>query len=463
MELHVAARAGRFKRIRGLMRNPSVFLSRQTFRASWRIARTGACVLATAGCGAKTPVRAPRAAIAVTVTTVRRASVPYTVDANGVVTPLQTATVVPQVDGIVTDVTFAEGQDVSKGQILFRIDPRPYQAAFDQATAAIRRDRATATYAKAAAARFDTLAESRSVTRDQDDQARATAAAAQSTVDADQANLDKAKFDLDNTTVRAPIGGRTGSLLVHVGNVVHAAGSAPLVVIIQVKPTMVRFSVPGAELPKILHYGGRGGLPVTVLAVGSTPAGSPRDTATPMDASGAPAPAAPLGRATGVTPPDPERTGTLSFIDNSVDTTTGTVQLKATFANRSGALWAGQFVSTSLRLFVEDSALVVPTGSVVTGQTGTYVWVVDSSNTAQERPVVVERTAGDMSVITSGISEGERVVTSGQSRLTSGASVTLGGRGDSTSGGRRGGRGGRGGRSGRGGGRGGTGQGSATP
>jgi multidrug efflux system membrane fusion protein len=444
------------------MCNPSVLTLRRSARGARLVAATCASLIAGTGCAAKPAARPPRAAIAVTVVRVRRASVPYEVTATGMVTPMQTAAVVPQVDGIITDVTFAEGQDVTKGEVLFRIEPRPYQAAYDQAVAMLARDRATAGYARGEAARYDTLAQSRSVTQEQDDQARATAASAVATVDADQAALATAKFNLDNTTIRAPIAGRTGSLLVHIGNVIHAAGGTPLVVINQVRPTMVRFAVPASALPKILHYGAHGGLPVTVMSTDAAAAAAAADTTTPMDAPTGAVPT-PAPASTRPVAPDPERTGTLSFIDNAIDTTTLTVQLKATFANKGGTLWAGQSVATSLRLFIEDSVLVVPTGAVVIGQTGTYVWVVDSSNTAQERPVVVERAAGDMSVITSGLTDGDRVVTSGQSRLTTGASITLGGR-DSTGGGRRGGRGGRsgsGGRSGRGGR--GTSQGPATP
>lgn len=446
------------------MRILSMPYTHERFRGPHLMLGAATLAFALTGCGAKTPPRAPRAAIAVTVTPVRRMSVPYEIAANGVVTPMQTAAVVSQVEGIVTDVTFSEGADVTKGETLFKIDPRPYQAAFDQATALLARDRAAAAYSREQAARYDTLAQSRSVTQEQADQMRATAMSNAATVDADLATLATAKFNLDNTTIRAPISGRTGSLLVHVGNVVHASGSAPLVVINQVRPTLVRFAVAGSELPKILQYGGRGGLPVTAAVSDAAPAGAPDTTSRP-DTPAASGKSSIPGHVKAA-PADPEHTGTLSFIDNAVDTTTATVQLKATFANRGGSLWAGQFVATSLRLYVEDSVLVVPTGAVVTGQTGTYVWVVDSSNTAQQRPVVVERAAGDLSVITSGISAGDRVVTAGQSRLTDGATVTLGGgRGDSASaaaGGRSGRGGGRSGRGGRGGARG-NGQGPATP
>jgi multidrug efflux system membrane fusion protein len=431
------------------MQNASVIGSRRAMHAMWFLAATCAGLLTATGCSPKPPARPPRAAIAVTVLPVRRMSVPYEVTATGAVTPMQTAAVVAQVDGIVTDVSFAEGQDVTKGQVLFRIDPRPYQAAYDQALAVLARDRVTAAYDAHEAARYDTLVAQRSVTREQDEQARATAASAAATVDADAGALATAKFNLDNTTVRAPIGGRTGSLLVHIGNVAHATGGSPLVVINQVRPTLVRFAVPGSILPLILHYGARGGLPVTAMPSDAPPPGGAGDStsrskASPREGPGPSAAPVPGAVTTGAR-------GTLSFIDNAVDTTTATLLLKATFPNQAGTLWAGQIVAATLRLYVEDSVLVVPTAAVVTGQTGTYVWVVDSANTAQEHPVTVERAAGDISVITSGVTEGDRVVTSGQSRLTGGAPVTLGTGSDSTGGGRA--RSGRSGRGGRGGGR----------
>ena len=366
---------------------------------------------------------------------------PYDVSATGVVTPLQTAAVTSQVDGIVIGVDFAEGKDVTKGQVLFRIDPHPYQSAYDFAVATLARDGAAAVYAVRQAVRYDTLIKSRSVTQEQNDQIQSAAASAVATVAADSATVRTARFNLDNTTIRAPISGRTGGLLVHVGNVVHAAGASPLVVINQVRPTLVRFAVPGSTLPLILRYGSRGGLPVTAMPTDAPPSGA-SDSVPALDPSARQSgPARPASAPNGSS--GTADRGALSFIDNAVDTTTETLMLKATFPNSAGTLWAGQIVAATLRLYVEDSALVVPTGSVVTGQNGTYVWVVDSANTAQERPVVVERAAGIISVISSGVAEGDRVVTSGQARLTSGATVTLSARGDSTAGGR-GGRGGRG-------------------
>ncbi len=424
---------------------------------SWRAASAAASfgVLLAAGACSKAPVRQGRPAVAVTVIPVKRASVPYDVAANGIVTPMQTATVTPQVDGLVMEVNFQEGQEVSRGMILFHLDSRPYQATFNQVTAALARDKATATYAQQQVDRYDALLKEKIVTREQVDQMRATAQSTAATVQADQANLDNAKFNLDNCIVRAPISGRTGGLLVRAGNLVRSNVTS-LVVINQVHPILVRFAVPGTLLPLILQYGEKSGRPVAlqVTALPATASGTvaPADTATPMDATsgGGKKQAVALAPNTG----NSDSQGGLSFVDNAVDTTTATVLLKASFANKGGTLWAGQFVATTLRLFTEENVLVLPTQAVVPGQQGTYVYVIDSSNTAQQRPVTVERAAGGISVISSGVAEGERVVTDGQSRVTPGAQVTIGTRDGTSSTGGPGGPGGRGGRGGRGGGRG---------
>ncbi len=357
----------------------------------------------------------------VTVATAARATVPYDVAANGTVTPLQTATVAPQVDGIVTDVTFREGQEVAPGQVLFRIEQRPYLAAYRQALATLARDSATAANARREVVRYDSLEKKEYVTAEQADQLRATAAAAEATVKADENAVDAARFSLDKTAIRAPIGGRTGSLLVRPGNLVHAASGTPLVVINQIRPILVRFAVPGSELPLIQKYGAEKALPVAAVPGRSpiepaadttlgTPAG-PRPTM-PSD----PPPAQPLA---GVAMAQ----GNLSFIDNAVDTTTGTVMLKASFPNKEGTLWPGQFAAVTLRLFEEDHALVIPAQAVLNGQQGTYVYLVDSTGAARQRRVAVERTADTLAVISSGLNGGEQVVTTGQSRLTPGARV----------------------------------------
>lgn len=379
----------------------------------------------------KKPMRPP---VTVAVVPARRAPVPYTIEANGIVTPIQSAAVASQVDGIVTEVFFHEGDNVERGQPLFQIDPRPYRNAYEQALAALARDSASAANAKKQVNRYADLVRQRYVTKEEGDQLEATSVSSDAVVRADRATVATAKFNLDNTTVRAPISGKTGSLLVRVGNLVHANGATALVTINQVRPIMVRFAVPASQLPLILQYGSRGGLPVTAVPGGAA-AGPGIDTSegTPVDAPAQLAPAQqgdnsdpPAGQA--LTMSSPQR-GTLSFIDNAVDTATGTVTLKATFPNIDGALWAGQFAATTLRLFVEQNALVVPVQAVVTGQRGPYVYVVDGDS-AKQRPVSIARTAGGIAVVASGLEDGARVVTDGQSRLTPGAKVVVRSQGD---------------------------------
>lgn len=356
---------------------------------------------------------APRAAVPVGVAAARRAAVPYTISANGLVTPMQVVTVAPQVDGIVTRVAFHEGQSVARGQVLFEIEPRPYLAAYQEALGALARDVAQLESARLDESRYAELVKQDYVTKEDYEAKRAAAAALEATVRSDSGMVATAKFNLENTTIRAPIEGRTGGLLVREGNLVRAAGMTPLVVINQIQPILVRFAVPGSDLTLIRRYGALSTLPVTAFP-DATPTQPLPDTSTdrPLGTT----PARPMA------PGDPQ--GTLSFVDNTVDTTTGTVMLKATFANRDGTLWAGQYVPVVLRVFVEDHALVVPAPAVLTGQQGTYVYVVDSAGAAQQRPVRLERTAGSVAVIASGVADGDVVVTDGQSRLTPGVKVT---------------------------------------
>ena len=405
--------------------------------------------LAAAACS-KAPAKPTRPAISVAVVPVKKMTLPYTLEANGIVTPIQTAQVASQVDGIILDVAFAEGAEVSKGQILFHIEPHQYQAAYDAALAMLARDKATALNAKKDYDRYEQLLQSKVVTAADAELKAATAASAAAVVESDMAAVSNAKFNLDNTTVRAPIAGRTGSLLVRSGNLVHAGAATPLVVINQVRPIYVRFAVPGSQLPLVLQYGGKGGLAVTATPSAASSPTAPKDTSSAsMDAGQKQA----ASRTVAVDPAtnNPDGHGIQTFIDNAVDTTTGTVQLRAKFNNSGGSLWAGQFMAVSMKLFDEEGALVVPSQCVVTGQRGTYVYVVDSASTASLRMVSVERAANGMSVISSGLSEGERVVSDGQSRLTPGSPVDLrsakdsaGGGGGSGRGGRGGGRGGRG-------------------
>ena len=404
------------------------------------------------GCSKKQEQRG-RPTVPVLVARVKKTAVPYTIEANGVVIPYQASTVASQVEGIIRRVAFQEGQDVAKGQVLFEIDARPYQAQYQVAVANLARSRATAENAQREAQRYATLAQQDYVTREQADQQRANAATSAATVAADQAAVAAAKFNLDNTTIRAPISGRTGALLVREGNLVHASGSTPLVVINQISPILVRFAIPSTQLPLLQRYGSVGGLVVSATPnSGGEPVADPSAGSIGLSvgggdpaqggaaAGGPPSGARPAPPTTSLVPLAQPEHGSLSFIDNAVDTTTGTVLLKASFPNPNKRLWVGEFVATRLELFVEQNALVVPTPAVVTGQQGTYVYIVTDSMTAQQRPVRVERTSGDLSVIASGLREGEQVVTDGQARLTPNAKVVLNTPQGAPAGGRAGGR-----------------------
>jgi multidrug efflux system membrane fusion protein len=375
--------------------------------------------------------------VPVTAAAAHRADVPYEIQANGVVAPISTSAVTAQVDGLITHVYFREGQDVDKGALLFQIEARPYDAAYRQALANLARDRETNANAQAEVKRYEDLVKQDYVTREQADQQKATAGAAQATVLADSAAVENAKFNLDNTKIRAPISGRTGGLLVREGNVVHAGSTTPLVVINQISPILVRFPVPATDLPLIQHYGSSGQLAVTAVPGGARQsandtAGGPPGVSASGDAPEPSDSAASAGRAGDPSAIQllatlPPSRGTLFFIDNSVDTLTGTVLLKASFPNPDRTLWSGQFVAATLHLFIEKHALVIPTEAVVTGQQGAFVYVLDTGGTVQQRKIAVERQQDSLAVITAGLRDGEQVVRSGQSRLNAGAKVRVSG------------------------------------
>lgn len=351
----------------------------------------GVIVSVVSGCSKAPPPR--QAKIPVVVATASRTEVPYSLSTNGIVEPMQTAAVEAQVGGILKRVAFAEGQDVKAGDVLFEIDARPYVAVLDQARGQLARDRAQASSAARDSARYSALVQKDYVTRSQADQAAATAASAAATVDADRAAVERAQVDVSNCTIRAPISGRTGALLVRQGNLVKANASTPMVVINQIQPILVRFSVPQGDLPDIQRYFGAG-KPLSVQALASEGPGSTLD-------------------------------GTLAFVDNTVDSTTGTVLLKARFTNTASRLWPGQFVDVSLRLYVDPNALTVPSEAVLTGQNGSYVFLIDAEDKVRQQPVQVARTADTLSVIGTGLKLGDRVVTDGQSRLVAGSTVVI--------------------------------------
>jgi multidrug efflux system membrane fusion protein len=353
-----------------------------------RVSRPGLALLLLVACSEKDPPPPPP--VPVTVATAERRPVPFELAATGTVEPLQTVAVQAQIGGILRRVAFKEGDEVKKGRVLFELDNRPYRAALDQALAALNRAKAQAANAAQEANRYQALAEKQYVTIQQYEEARTNAAATQATLAGSQAEVDQARLNLQYATIRAPIAGRTGTLLVREGNLVRANAAQPLVTINQLRPILVRFAVPAPNLPLVQEHLGKN----IVIRVEPTGGGAPSE-------------------------------GTLSFIDNAVDTATGTILLKGRFPNDDGSLWPGAFVNVRLQLYVEPNALVIPAAAVVNGQQGNFVFVIQTDSSAATRAVTVNRTAGDFAVVTGDVQAGDRVVVDGQLRLRQGSKVQI--------------------------------------
>jgi len=358
--------------------------------------------------------------VPVIVGSVTEKDLPLQIQAIGNVQAFMTVAIKALVGGELTGVHFAEGQDVKKGDLLFTIDPRSYEAAMKQAEANLarnlaqvkqaeanlERDSAQAKNANVQSDRYRTLSEKNLISREQCDQVRTTSEALEATLAADRAALENARaavqsdraavetarIQLGYCSIRSPVSGRTGSVLVHRGNIVRANDTQPLAVVNQVQPLYVSFSLPEKALQEVRKYMGAGKLTVEARLPGD---GSVVEK------------------------------GTLSFLDNVVDTTTGTIQLKGTFPNSSKRLWPGQFVNTVLTLMVQARAVVVPTKAIQTGQQGQYVFVVRPNLTVESRPVSVDRTIGSESVISKGVTVGETVVLDGQLQLVPGSKVVI--------------------------------------
>lgn len=350
-----------------------------------------ALTLIVSGCGAQAAKRAQR--VPVLVARAESRTVPYEIEATGTVEPIQTAQVTSQVAGIVTRVYFQEGSDVRRGQPLFQLDPAMMQAAHAQAAANLARDRAQLENARLALVRGEKLHEQKLIADMELDQLRSTYGAAQGTVRGDSAAAIAARLNVEYATIRAPIGGKTGSLNIHVGDQVKANDpQTPLVSINQIRPIRVRFTFPEDRLADV-----RARLPGKNVRV----------EAQSSDADSAWA------------------QGKLAFVDNGVDPSSGTVLLKGEFANSDGRLWPGQFVRVRVRLYEQGNATIVPTTAVTSSQSGTYLFVVKPDTTVEARPITVQRTWGDFSVIDSGVQPGETVVTDGQLRLSPGAKASI--------------------------------------
>src|SRR3954471_6741960 len=330
--------------------------------------------------------------VPVTTALVAEKAIPLELAAIGAAEAYQTVAVRAQITGGLTSVGFKEGDDVRKGQVLFTLDRRPLEAALEQARANLQRDTAQAANAKAQAQRFQDLAARGIATKEQVDTSAAAAAALSATLEADQAALENATVQLRYATITAPIAGRTGALMVHEGNLVRANDTTPLVVINQVTPINVTFGIPEARLPELKQYMAKGSVRVEALA--------PTDTGEPS-------------------------VGRITFVDNAVDPTTGTIRIKGVFPNEARHLWPGQFVNITVTLTTDPHALVVPTTAVQTSQTGQYVFVVKPDQTVDLRTVKVARAAEAESVIKEGLKAGETVVTDGQLRLTPGSRISV--------------------------------------
>jgi membrane fusion protein, multidrug efflux system len=331
------------------------------------------------------------APIVVTVTPVKRADFPVVLQSIGQVQAFNTVLVRARVDGQIMKIGFNEGQMVNKGDLLAQIDARPFQAALEQATAKKSQDEANLANAKLDLARFATLAKQDFATKQQLDTQNAMVLQLTASIAADTAAVDAANTQLDYTTIRAPISGRAGFRLIDEGNLVNAGQQTGIVSIAQLRPISVVFAEPQEFVPRINQELAAGAPPVTV-----------------MDAEG-----------------HKLATGRLSISDNQVDAATGTIRLKAEFDNKDSALWPGLAVTTGLQLGVEKDVLIVPTEVVQHGQNGLYVFIVDDQNRAQLRQVKIAHQDTATAVISDGLKEGDRVVTSGQFLLQPGSIVSI--------------------------------------
>lgn len=349
---------------------------------------------AAAGCNdgksAATKTETPPAPVSVAMT--ERRTVPLTVTAVGNVQPVESVAVKSRIDGQIVAVHVRDGQEVRKGQLLFELDRRYLQAQLKQLEAEEARDRALLTNARSLERRYTELQSKGFVSEEALTQARTGLAAAQATVEADRAAVQTARVQLSYTRIEAPIAGRAGRVALQLGSTVTANASQPLVTINRMAPINVSFAVPERLLAQVRNPAGGAPLDVSVTLEGSDPA--------PVS-------------------------GQLSFIDNAVDAQTGTIRLHATFDNADWRLWPGQFVTTTLKLAEQADVVVVPAQAIQNGPEGQYVYVVKPDQTAELRPVKVERTEAGRAVIAEGVQPGETVITVGQLRVTPGAKVSV--------------------------------------
>jgi membrane fusion protein, multidrug efflux system len=373
-------------------------------QASRRLFTVGAVLIAIAVLGAgvyfiadgraKESRKAPKGppAVPVTIASVLQETVPIRLQAIGNVEAYQTVSVKARVDGQIVTVNFREGDPVKKNEVLFRVDPRPYEAALRQAEANALRDQAARDQARSQEKRYQELLDKNFISKEAYAQIRTNAATAEATAAASQAALENARLNLEYCTIVSPLDGYVGKVLLQAGNMVRANDVNALAVINQVRPIYVNFAVPEQSLPEVRKYRAAGPLAVeTVPDPGAPPA-----------------------------------LGELIFVDNAVDPSTGTIRLRARFPNTDAALWPGQFVSVTLRLYDQVDAIIIPAPAVQNGPEGQYVYVVGQDLVANVRKIAVQRTDGERVIVASGLQKGERVVTRGQLRLGPKTRVQIG-------------------------------------
>jgi multidrug efflux system membrane fusion protein len=335
----------------------------------------------------------PDLPVPVLAATPRIQDVPVYLDAVGAVRALNNVLVRPQVDGKLIAVNFTEGQDVKKGDVLAEIDPVIYKAQYDQAVAKKAQDEAQLANQRLDLTRYQQLAASNAGSKQQSDTQRAVVAQQEALVKADQAALDNAQATLGYTKIIAPLSGRAGLRQVDQGNIIHASDATGLVIITQLQPIAVQFSLPQQQIVRVNAASGKGALAVDVFG---------NDGTTVVD------------------------TGTLKGIDNQVDPTTGTLKLKAEFPNATFQLWPGQFVNVRLKVDTLQQALVVPTSAVQRGPAGTFSYVIGDGDIVTAKPVAVVQQNETDAVVSSGLSATDRVVTTGFANLSDGAKVIIG-------------------------------------
>ncbi|MBV8853078.1 MAG: efflux RND transporter periplasmic adaptor subunit, partial [Sinobacteraceae bacterium] len=330
--------------------------------------------------------------IAVDAAAASRADVPVYLDGLGTIQAFNTVTVTSRVDGQLQQLGFVEGQPVHKGDLLAQIDPRPFQAALGQALAARAKDEAQLRSARADLERFVQLAPENLASKQTLDAQRATVAGLEAQLKGDQANIDNARTQLEYTRITSPIEGRTGIRRVDVGNNVHATDTSGIVVVTQLQPIAMIFTLPEESLPSITAALGQGEVAVSARA---------RDGSVELDR------------------------GTLALVDNQIDQTTGTIRLKAVFPNARNTLWPGQFIDAQVLVRTEHNALTIPNSALQRGPNGLFAYVIRPDATVEARPLQVGAESGSQVVVQNGLSAGEQVVTSNQYRLQPGAQVRV--------------------------------------